>query len=65
MSEERERGLDDEELELRQAAALPDQDAMSLIDANVAIPIDAAIAANVLSEESEADAEADRGIPDP
>ena len=65
MSEERERALDDEELERRQAAALPDREAMSLVDVNVAIPVDAAIAANVLAEESEAVAAAERGIPEP
>ena len=38
-----------EELE-GEAAELPDREAMSLINANVAIPINAAVAANVLSD---------------
>ena len=46
-----------EELEAP-AAELPDREAMSLVNANVAIPVNAAIAANVLSDGSIAYAEA-------
>ena len=50
--------LTPEELEQATGEALPDRTAMSLVNANVAIPIDAAIAANVLADESVADADA-------
>jgi len=43
-------GLTPEELEAQEAAELPDREAMSLINANIAIPINAAVAANVLSD---------------
>jgi hypothetical protein len=57
MATEREqREMTDEELEQQNAAELPDREAMSLINANVAIPINAAIAANVLSDGSNAGA---------
>ena len=47
-----------EELEAEGAAELPDREAMSLVNANVAIPINAAIAANVLSDDAVAYADA-------
>lgn len=50
--------LSPEELEAEDAAELPDREAMSLVDANVAVPVNAAVAANVLSNDSEATAEA-------
>ena len=53
-----ETGLTPEEIEAQQGGTLPERELMSLINANVAIPIDAAIAANVLSDESIAGAEA-------
>ena len=43
-----------------QAAELPDREAMSLINANVAAPINAAVAANVLSDDSIAYANAEQ-----
>jgi hypothetical protein len=46
----------DEELEQQNAAELPDREAMSLINANLAIPINAAIAANILSDNANAGA---------
>ncbi len=49
-----------EELEAQEGAELPDREAMSLLDANVAIPINAAVAANVLSEGADAAAEAEQ-----
>jgi hypothetical protein len=42
--------LSREELEQLAGEALPERAAMSLINANIAIPINAAIAANVLSD---------------
>ena len=52
--------LTNEELEAQSGEELPDREAMSLVDANVAIPINAAIAANVLSEDAIAYADADQ-----
>jgi len=42
--------LTPEEIAAQEAAELPDREAMSLINANIAIPINAAVAANVLSD---------------
>jgi hypothetical protein len=47
-----------EELEALAGEQLPERAAMSLINANVAIPINAAIAANVLSDDATAYANA-------
>ena len=47
-------GLSPEELEAEQAAELPDREAMSPVNANLAIPINAGVAANVLSDGSTA-----------
>jgi hypothetical protein len=44
------RKLSREELDSLAGEALPERAAMSLINANIAIPINAAIAANVLSD---------------
>jgi hypothetical protein len=52
------RGLTSEELEAEGAAELPDREAMSLINANIAAPVNAAVAANVLSDNAVADATA-------
>ena len=52
-----------EELEQQEAAELPDREAMSLVNANVAIPINAAIAANVLSDGAIAYADAAQTTP--
>jgi hypothetical protein len=54
------RELTPEELEQEAAAELPDREAMSLIDANVAAPINAAVALNVLSDGSVAYANAEQ-----
>ena len=48
------------ELEAQEAAELPDREAMSLVNANVAIPVNAAVAANVLSDDSVAIANAEQ-----
>jgi 2-polyprenyl-6-methoxyphenol hydroxylase-like FAD-dependent oxidoreductase len=55
--------LTPEELEAQDAAELPDREAMSLINANIAIPINAAIAANVLSDGAVAWADAAQNTP--
>ncbi len=47
------------ELARESGEELPDRIAMSLVDTNVAIPVDATIAASVLADESAADAHAD------
>ena len=52
------RELSPEELEAEGATDLPDREAMSLINANVAAPVNAAVAANVLSDNSVAEATA-------
>ena len=52
-----------EEIESQEVAELPDREAMSLINANVAIPVNAAIAANVLSDGSAAVAGAIQDAP--
>jgi hypothetical protein len=52
------RELSPEELEAEGAAELPDREAMSLVNANVAIPVNAAVAANVLSDDATAYADA-------
>jgi len=46
--------LTPEELDQEGAAELPDREQMSLVNANIAIPINAAIAANVLSDNATA-----------
>jgi hypothetical protein len=58
-----ERELSPEELEAQEAAELPDREAMSLINANLAAPINAAVAANVLSDNSIAYANAEQTAP--
>jgi hypothetical protein len=47
-----------EELDLLANEELPERAAMSLINANVAVPVNAAVAANVLSDQSVATADA-------
>lgn len=55
--------LTDEELEQEGGEELPDREAMSLINANLAAPINAAVAANVLSDNSIAYANAEQTAP--
>jgi hypothetical protein len=54
--------ITEQELEAQRGLALPDREALSTIDANVAIPADPSIAADVLSgaEVEEEPAEPDR-----
>lgn len=49
-----------EELQAQTGEALPDREEMSLINANLAIPVNAAVAANVLSDGSIAYANAEQ-----
>jgi len=56
-------GLTAEELEAQEGAELPDREAMSLINANIAIPVNAAVAANVLSDGATAYANAIQNTP--
>jgi hypothetical protein len=60
---EEQQELTPEELEQEGAADLPDREAMSLINANLAAPINAAVAANVLSDNSVAYANAEQTAP--
>ena len=50
--------LSPEELEAQAGEELPDREAMSLVNANIAVPVNAAVAANVLSDGSTAIADA-------
>jgi hypothetical protein len=54
------RQLTDEELGSQSVEELPDREAMSLIDANVAAPVNVAAALNVLSDDSVAYANAEQ-----
>jgi hypothetical protein len=58
-----ERELSTDELEAQEAAELPDREAMSLINANVAAPVNLAAALNVLSDGSVAVANAEQTAP--
>jgi hypothetical protein len=60
-TDERELGAD--ELEAQEIAELPEREAMSLVNANLALPINAAIAANVLSDGAVAVADAQQTAP--
>jgi hypothetical protein len=50
--------LSAEELEGENAQALPDREEMSLVNANAALPVNAAVALNALSDGSTATADA-------
>jgi hypothetical protein len=57
-------GLSREELDQEQGEALPKREAMSLLNANLALPVNAALALNVLSDNSVAYANAEQTIGD-
>ena len=57
------KGLTSDELEAQQGEQLPDREQMSLVNANVAAPINAALALNVLSDSSVAYASATQTAP--
>jgi hypothetical protein len=56
-------GLAPQELEAQTAETLPERSAMSLVNANIAAPINAAVALNVLSDNSVAYANAQQFAP--
>ena len=55
--------LSDQELEAQAGEELPDREQMSLINANVAAPVNAAVALNALSDNSTATADATQTAP--
>jgi hypothetical protein len=55
--------LTDDELAAEAGEELPDREAMSLINANIAAPINAAVALNVASDDSIAYANAEQTAP--
>ncbi len=55
--------MTDEELAAQTGEELPDRDAMSLVNLNLAAPINAAVAANVLSDGAIAYADAEQTAP--
>ena len=57
------RALSRVEMEARSVSQLPDREAMSLVNANVAIPINLAAALNVLSDNATAGAIANQQTP--
>jgi len=63
MSDEKKQERTAEELEAQQGEELPDREEMSLVNANVAIPVNAAVALNVLSDGSTATANATQTTP--
>ncbi|MEY2434472.1 MAG: hypothetical protein QOC92_4197 [Acidimicrobiaceae bacterium] len=63
MAEKDFRKVSRQELDELAGEALPERAAMSLINANIAIPVNAAIAANVLSDGSTAYANAIQDTP--
>jgi hypothetical protein len=63
MTQDKNTGLTDEELAEETGEELPDREAMSLVNLNAAAPINAAVAANVLSDNSVAYANAEQTAP--
>jgi hypothetical protein len=57
------RAMSRQEIEAAQVSQLPDREAMSLVNANVAVPINLAAALNVLSDSSTAGALAQQQTP--
>ena len=55
-------GLSKEELAQQGSEELPEREEMSLINANLAAPVNAAVAANVLSDNSIAYANAEQNV---
>jgi 2-polyprenyl-6-methoxyphenol hydroxylase-like FAD-dependent oxidoreductase len=55
--------LSEEELKAQDAEQLPERDEMSLVNANVAAPINLAAALNVLSDDSTATGDASQTAP--
>jgi hypothetical protein len=59
----RKQSLSEEELQAQSAEELPDRENMSLVNANAALPVNAAVALNVLSDNSTAQAVAIQDAP--
>ncbi|HET6261562.1 MAG TPA: hypothetical protein VFG99_04915 [Chloroflexia bacterium] len=55
-------GLSEEDLQAQDVSELPDREAMSLLNLNLAAPVNAAVAANVLSDGSVAYANAEQTV---
>lgn len=55
-------GLSSAELDAQSGEQLPDREQMSLINANLAAPVNAAVAANILSDNSVAYANAEQDV---
>ena len=62
-NEQNQEELSPDELQEQQAEQLPDRENMSLVNANVAAPINAAVALNALSDNSVAYADATQTAP--
>ena len=62
MTEEKRDELSQDELEQHDSEQLPEREEMSLLNANVAAPVNAAVAANVLSDGSVAYANAEQDV---
>jgi hypothetical protein len=62
MTADRTPDLSADELAAQTGEELPDREAMSLINANLAAPVNAAVAANVLSDNSIAYANAEQNV---
>ena len=62
MTERSPEGLSQEELEQHDSEQLPEREEMSLINANIAAPVNAAVAANILSDGSVAYANAEQDV---
>jgi hypothetical protein len=58
MANEKKKELTADEIENQAGEQLPDREEMSLINANIAVPVNAAVAANVLSDSATAEADA-------
>jgi hypothetical protein len=63
MTRKEQQGLSPEELQQEGAEQLPAREAMSLVNANAALPINAALALNLLSDSSTAYASATQNAP--
>jgi len=63
MTKPRAKAVSDEELAQQDAELLPDREQMSLVNANAALPVNAAVALNALSDGSTAIAEATQTAP--
>ena len=62
MTDDAKMDLTPAELDAQTVEELPDREAMSLINANIAAPVNAAIAANILSDNSIAYANAEQDV---